>query len=417
MHPPTTESRSRLRDHPDGTSTPPVGAWLWTATVVLVTINLRPFLTAVGPLVPTIQADIGMSLQTIAWLTLLPMVLMGAGTWFAPAVLQRLGARSAMTLALLLIALGCALRLAGALPVVLIATAAVCGIGVALVQGMLPGLIKLHSPRRVALMMGVYSAALMGGGAFGAQLSPLALQWGLDWQAALAIWVWPALLALGLAWFQLRAMAVNAPSHGPGEGATAWLLRRPRTWLLMLVFGLMNGGYASMVAWLAPHYQALGWSAPQSGTLVAILSVAQATAALSLPALAAGRADRRPWLEVTLVSQAVGFFLLALWPLAAPVSTVVLLGAGLGGCFSLVMLVALDHLHDPMQAGALNALMQGGGFILAALAPWAVAELHQLTGSFAAGWWMQFAAALVVMVLVEPLSPNHFAAAMRAPGQ
>ena len=34
---------------------------------------------------------------------------------------------------------------------------------------------------------------------------------------------------------------------------------------------------------------------------------------------------------------------------------------GLGGYFSLFMLVPLDHLPSPTQAGALNALMQGGG--------------------------------------------------------
>lgn len=45
------------------------------------------------------------------------------------------------------------------------------------------------------------------------------------------------------------------------------------------------------------------------------------------------------------------------------------LGAGLGGCFALSMIVALDHLPDPAEAGALSALMQSGGFLLAALPP------------------------------------------------
>jgi len=236
----------------------------WLATVVLVTLNLRPFLTAVGPLTPAIQAHTGLSLQALAWLTLLPMALMGAGTWLAPAVLHRVGARSTLTLALTLLALGCALRL---VPAWLIATAALCGVGVALVQGVLPGLIKLHTPRHVAPMMGVYSAALMSGGALGAQLSPLALQWGVDWRGALALWSLPVLAALALAWRQLDRMAAPAAT-GTRGGATAWLLRRPRTWYLMLAFGLMNGGYASMVAWLAPHYQELGLSAARSGTLV-----------------------------------------------------------------------------------------------------------------------------------------------------
>ena len=380
-------------------------ALAWLATVVLVTLNLRPFLTAIGPLTPTIQAHTGLGLQALAWLTLLPMALMGAGTWLAPALLPRLGARPTLALALTLLALGCALRL---VPAWLLATAALCGVGVALVQGTLPGLIKLHTPRHVAPMMGVYSASLMGGGALGAQLSPLALQWGLGWSGALALWTLPVLAALALAWWQLGRMATPA-AGATQRGASAWLLRRPRTWYLMLAFGLMTGGYASMIAWLAPHYQELGWSAAQSGTLVALLSIAQAAAALLLPVLAArGGPDRRPWLWFTLGCQALGFALLAMAPLAAPLATAIVLGVGLGGCFTFFMLVALDHLRAPLQAGALNALMQGGGFLLSALPPWLMARLHQGGGGFSGGWWLQCAMALLVAMLVARLAPTQY---------
>ncbi len=392
---------------------PAAPRWLWLATVVLVTLNLRPFLTAVGPLTPAIQADTGMGLEALAWLTLLPMALIGAGTWLTPAVQHRLGARPVLMLALALVALGCALRLAGSQSAVLVATAALCGVGVALAQGVLPGLIKFHTPQHVAPMMGVYSAALMSGGALGAQFTPLAVQWGLGWQAALALWTGPVLLALVLAWRALGALPQPAPA--PQGSATRWLLQRRRTWLLMLAFGLMNGGYAMMVAWLAPYYQARGWSAPHSGLLVAVVSLAQAVAAFALPALVARQADRRPWLWLTLACQAAGFAALAWWPDAAPLAAATVLGVGIGGCFALFMVVALDHLRHPVQAGALAALMQGGGFMLTALAPWTMARLHQLTGGYRAGWLAQFGAVLAVMLLVARFRPGHYAQAMRPP--
>lgn len=384
----------------------------WLATVVLATLNLRPFLTAPGPLIPSIQMHTGLSLQTLAWLTLLPLLLMGLGTWFAPAVQQRIGARLTLMLSLGLLVLGCALRL---VPDWLIVTAALCGIAVSLVQGVLPGLIKLHTPQHVTLMMGVYSAALMGGGALGAQLTPLALHRGLGWNVALAVWALPALAALVLVRWQLGRLPTPV-STNPRGSDIAWLMRRPRTWYLVLAFGLMNGGYASMVAWLAPHYQQLGWSAAHSGTLVALASIAQASAALLLPVLAVrGSNDRRPWLWLTLGCQALGFALLAWQPLAAPITTACLLGAGLGGCFSFFMLVALDHLREPLQAGALNALMQGGGYMLSALPPWLMARMHEASGGFASGWWMQFAIAVLVVVLVARLVPARYERTMRAP--
>lgn len=116
---------------------------------------------------------------------------------------------------LAVIALGCALRVAGSSAATLLATAALCGAGVALVQGVLPGLIKRQSPARMAQMMGLYSAALMGGGALGAQISPLAVQWGLDWRLALALWTAPALLAWR--WRGMRCMRcrLRRPWQGP----------------------------------------------------------------------------------------------------------------------------------------------------------------------------------------------------------
>ena len=92
----------------------------------------------------------------------------------------------------------------------------------------------------------------------------------------------------------------------------------------------------------------------------------------------------------------------------------VLLGAGLGGCFALSLIVALDHLPDPAQAGALSALMQGGGFLIAALPPWIVAVLHDVTGSFLAGWVLHLACVVVVMALYRQVSPDSYAMAMSA---
>ncbi|WP_115666525.1 cyanate transporter [Cupriavidus taiwanensis] len=398
--------------------------WLVLAAVAGIGLNLRPFLTAVGPLAPAIRGGTGLSYQGMAWLTLLPMLLMGVGAFFGPALRARLGARTAVLGALALLGAGCALRLGVAGGTWLIASAALCGLGVAVVQAACPGLVKQEFPARVAPVMGLYSAALMGGGALGAQLSPYVTELAGSWREALALWAVPALAALALAWVALPRGPARAPalvpaarSGGPAvvAGKTRALLRRPRTWLLMISFGVMNGGYASLVAWLAPFYQSHGWSAPASGSLVALMAVAQAAAALLLPALAARRLDRRAWMGLALALQVAGFAGLALWPDAAPHAWAVIGGAGLGGCFALYLVVALDHLPDPDSAGALSAVMQGGGFLLASLAPWITAMLQARTGSFAAGWWYHLACAAVVGVLTMRLDPARYGASFALP--
>ena len=398
-----------------GVAQTPARQRLWLAVVVLTALNLRPFLTAVGPLTSDIAAATGLDLRAMAWLTLLPMLLMGLGAWCGPALQQRLGARRVLLGALAVLALGSALRAWAPGGMALIATAGLCGLGVAFVQAVFPGVIKRQFPGHVAPVMGLYSAALMGGGALGAQLTPLAAQGGA-WRGALAWWALPVLAALLLAWRALPRTSLFS-AHPSGPSPTRWMLRRPRTWLLMLCFGLVNGGYASVVAWLAPFYQSHGWSPAASGGLVALLSVAQAAMALLLPLLAARQRDRRPWLWLTLVLQATGFAALVLWPDLAPRTWAVLLGMGLGGSFALTMVVVLDHLPDPAQAGALSALMQGGGFLLAALAPWVVASLHGASGGFGAGWLVHLGCVALVAVLTVRFAPQRYAQVMRAPVQ
>lgn len=382
---------------------------LLLAAVALAALNLRPFITGIGPLAADIGRDTGMDLQGMALLTLVPMLLMGAFAFAGPLLQARMGARRATLAALFLLVMGSLLRLFTTNGWQLVGTAALLGLGAAVVQAILPTIIKRQFPRHVGLVMGLYSAMLMGGGALGAQLAPWAAAAGGDWHTGLVWMALPATLALVLAARSLPRDTL----HAPGRARLGQYLRRPRVWLLMACFGLVNGGYSSVVTWLAPFYQEHGWSAAASGSLLAILAASQALAALLLPALARRHADRRPWLWFTLALQALGFAALALWPQIAPIAWAILLGAGLGGCFALSLIVALDHLSDPAQAGALSALMQGGGFLLAALPPWMVAVLRNATGGFTVGWLLHLGCMAIVTLLYRRIAPHSYAQAMR----
>ena len=388
---------------------------LLLAAVALIALNLRPFITGIGPLAADIGRQTGLDLQGMALLTLVPMLLMGMVAFTGPALQARFGARPSVIGALILLAAGSGLRLFATSGWQLVGTAALLGLGAAVVQAMLPGVIKHQFPRHVGLVMGLYSAMLMAGGALGAQAAPWMAAFGGEWRAGLAWMALPAGLALALAAVSLP----RDPAGGRKRMALGTWLRLPRVWLLMACFGLVNGGYSTVVAWLASFYREHGWSAAASGSLLALLAVSQAASALLLPALARlnHSHDRRPWLWLTLAMQAAGFGALAFWPDAAPFAWAVLLGAGLGGCFALSLIVALDHLPDPAQAGALSALMQGGGFLIAALPPLIVATLREALGGFAAGWLLHLACVAVVALLYWRVGPASYAGALRPAAQ
>jgi len=384
--------------------------FMLVATVALVGANLRPFITSIGPLAVSVQNDTGLSLQGLSLLTLVPMLLMGVMAFIAPTLQRAIGTRRLVVAALLVIAGGCALRMATASGWGMIMTAALIGLGVAIVQAIFPGIIKREFPRHVGPMMGLYSAMLMIGGALGALVSPIVSALTGSWAIGLACFALPAMVAVALAFVFLPA-DIHGGQHV--QPTTRAFLARPRTWLLMLCFGLVNGGYSSIVAWFAPAYQEYGWNAAASGGLLAVLAVSQAVSALTLPVLARKGLDRRPWIWLTLAMQGAGFAGLAFAPGLAPLSWAVALGAGLGGCFALVMIVVLEHLPDPTQAGTLSALMQGGGFLIASVPAWLVAALHDFTGSYRAGWIWHLVSVAIVAGLTSRLAPAGYERAMQ----
>lgn len=382
---------------------------LLIATVALVGLNLRPFMTSIGPVTNSIRTGTGLSLQGIALLTLVPMLLMGIIAFVGPAIQSALGERKAILTALAIICLGCALRFISPNGGFLILTAAIIGFGVAIVQASFPSMIKREFADHLGPMMGLYSAMLMGGGAVGALIAPLITGMTGNWKIGLSVFSVPAMAAFVLASCFLARPAKSQYTL-PSVGV---FMKQPRTWLLICCFGLINGGYSSIVAWLAPAYQELGWSATASGNLMALLTLSQAVAALLLPYLSRRNQDRRFWIALTLIMQLLGFAGLAFIPESLPYFWVVTLGAGLGGCFALLMIVVLDHLADPAHAGQLSALMQGGGFLLAALAPWLLAVFHGVTGHYTLGWIWHFAMVVVVAILVIRLNPTHYGKAIR----
>jgi len=383
---------------------------VWLAAIVVIGINLRPLLTSISPLMTTIRTATGLSFYGASLLTSLPVVAMGVGAFGAGALTRTIGETRGVALGLLAIALACAARWTASSGAALLATALLAGVGVAAIQALLPVVMKQRFHARVPLAMGVFSASMMGGGGLGASLSPWVSRAAQSWHAGLAVWALPACVAL-LCWWALnrRPSSNSAADHAASTNAdTVSLWRTRRAWTLGLYFGIVNGGYTSLVAWLPAFYQQRGMSVAASGSLLAGMTVFQAAAALLLPLAAASFRDRRPWLTLGLTAQLAGLLGLIVWPDTAPLLWVGLAGAGLGGTFSVTLVTAMDHSADHRMAGKLVAFTQGVGFIVAAIAPVVAGAVRGWSGSFGVAWIM-LAGCVVAMIAVGLLfSPRSY---------
>lgn len=380
--------------------------------VVAVTLNLRPILTSIGPLLEEIRLGTGIGYQQAALLTALPVLCMGLVPLLQPWLRRWLSEQGGLLLGLGAIGLACFWRLLLGSGPALIGSAVLAGLGVAFVQALMPGLVNRWFARRLVLAMGVYSAALMSGGGLAAVLGPRVAEHFGHWQAGLGVWLLPvlvALLLLGLVGPKLEA-AAGTDTSGGGH-----FFGSRRAWLLAIYFGLINGGYTSMVAWLPAYYQEVGGSARGGGELVGLMTIFQVLGALGLPMLLRRFADRRPALWLALLAQLAGFSGLLLAPALSPGLWVGLIGFGLGACFSLSLTLTLEHLKDPRRAGGLAAFVQGIGFIITGLVPYLTGWLRDVSGDFQASWSLLTASVLLMLLVTARFAPRGYAAAMAAP--
>ena len=84
------------------TALPRKNMWQIVLTIILVGINLRPFLTGPGPVIDNIIASTGMSYSQVSLLTLLPMILMGVGALVVPFLQPYIQARRGLQVAMLI---------------------------------------------------------------------------------------------------------------------------------------------------------------------------------------------------------------------------------------------------------------------------------------------------------------------------
>ncbi|WP_316863940.1 CynX/NimT family MFS transporter [Ralstonia mannitolilytica] len=381
--------------------------WIGMAVVIALGLNLRPILTTIGPLLAEIRAGTGLGLQGASLLTMIPVLCMGSVALFLPWLARWLPEHRGVVCSLLAIAGACAWRLWAGDGLSLIASAALAGTGVAIVQALVPGIVKRWFPRRVPMALGLYSASLMAGGGLAATLSPRIAHLG-DWHVGLGVWAVPALAALVL-WTTARPReAAAAVQRGPVLN----FFGNRRAWLLAVYFGVTNGGYTSMIAWLPMFYRQLGWSAQDAGGLIGVMTIFQVVGAFTAPMLARRWPDRRPWLLAMLVLQLGGMLGLLLAPTAGTTLWVALIGGGLGSMFSLCLTLTLDHLPDARAAGYLAAFVQGIGFIITGIIPYVVGWLRAFTGSFQTPWLLLIGVIVVSMATTLRFSPTGYARAI-----
>ncbi|MBJ9973999.1 MFS transporter [Pseudomonas sp. S75] len=370
---------------------------------LLVGINLRPIMASIGPLLDLLQADLGLSNFQGSLLTTLPVAMMGlfalAGPW-----LQRLvGEVKGVAIGMTLIAAACAVRSYVESSSALIASAAVGGMGIAVIQSLMPAFIKRNHPHSAGMLMGLFTTGIMGGAAIAAALAaPSAAR--LGWNLTLGYAALPAMIAL-IAW-------LLAAGHVHGQSTPAGLpWQRGRAWLLLVFFGVGTGAYTLVLAWLPPFFIELGWPSRSAGYLLGALTVIEVFAGLAVSALIHRYPDRRRPLGVVILLLIGGLTCLLTAPLTLYPLAVLCLGLGIGALFPLSLIVTLDRARTPAEASSLLAFVQGGGYLIAATMPMVAGLVRDQLSSLHWAWAVMAMGAVLLLLLSAWLRPARLSPA------
>ncbi|MEU3190034.1 MFS transporter [Streptomyces sp. NPDC006992] len=386
--PAVAAARRRLRSHP----------LLVFAGIVLASLNMRAALAGVSPVLGQISGDFGMTATVSSLVTTIPLIFMGIVSPLAPGLARRWGTETVLCGALVLLTGGIVLRIAPPMATLFLGCAVV-GSGIALLNVLMPGLIKRDFPEQAAGMTALYSTAMiLGATASAAAAVPLERALG-GWRGSLVSWallaglaacVWlPQALLVRRGTPHGRRAAAAAPPAAAGAAAAATreqpgprLTRSVLAWQITLFMGSQSLIAYVTIAWLPTLFTDHGMNETSAGLVFAFSTLVQMAGSFVVPVLAGRMRRQRLLCTAVALSMAAGIAGLLIAPVAGAWMWAALLGLGQGGALGLALTLMVLRSGDAHTAARLSGMAQTWGYLLAAAGPLLLGAVHQATD----GW-------------------------------
>ena len=369
--------------------------------IVLLALNLRTLVAGLPPLLEDIRHDLGLSGLVGGLLTTLPVLGFGAFAPLAPRLSRRVSIERLLVACALLTAVAAALRGAGGVAPLLVGCA-LAGFAVAIAQALLPVFIRARHPAATGVLTGAYSMSLTLGAALAAALAVPLEEWLGSWEASLAAWSVPALVAAAV-WTPMAVRSRDAVADDSAPG----LWGNRLAWAVSLFMGMQSMAFYAGLSWIPTVLEDNGYSAGTAGALQALAALVQLAPAFAVPVLAARAANQVGLLWWIVLLQLAGVLGLLLAIDVAPL-WIVVLGIGQGGALGLGLILPVLRGGGAATVAALTAMSLCVGYIVAAAGPWLLGAVHDAFG----GWTV----ALIVFagICLLELAPGLPAARARS---
>jgi CP family cyanate transporter-like MFS transporter len=353
---------------------------IWLAVgLMIISFNLRPAIVTVSPLLTEIQATFGLSGASVGLLSTLPLLCFGLLAPLAPRLVHRFGSGVVLLGCLFTLLAGVLVRSLPTLAGLFLGTLLI-GIGVAIANVLMPGILKQDFPGHVGIMVGLYTMMLSAGAAFAAGTTvPLYRLLGRNWHLAVGFWALPVALAIVL-WLPSRALGCRAPSVVRASSRGLW--RSSVAWSLTIFMGLQSLEFYATVTWLPTIFRDRGTPSETAGFLLALVSIVGMLGAFVAPWIAHKMTDQRLGVAIGTGAMALGIAGLLVDPHHLNVLWAVLLGWGQGSSIGLALMMMVVRASSRDEAMALSGMAQGLGYLIASVGPVLIGGLFD----FSHGW-------------------------------
>lgn len=368
--------------------------WLLIIGVILVGANLRVPLTSAGALVSFIRDDFGISNALAGAITTLPLIAFALLSPFAPKLANKIGMERTIAISLILLIAGILLRSASGIELLFTGTLLI-GLGIAIGNVLIPGIIKMNFPYKIGLMTGLYAIVMNVFGALGSGLSiPIATSGNLGWRGSLVIWGGLALITL-IIWLPQLAKKHNAKKNTNNQ-RRGGLFRSSLAWKITVFMGSQSLIFYTLITWLPTILMANGYDIHLAGWGVFIFQFASIPFTFIIPIIADKTKNQVLIAFISSLLIIIGLVGLLAGLSDLSILWIILLGAGNGSAFSLSMMFFTLRTRDGYEAAELSGMAQSFGYLLAAFGPVMVGGLQDISGS----WTLPLALLAGVSVLM-----------------
>lgn len=360
------------------------------AAIMLTGLNLRPIVNGVGAAIPAIRDDLGLSATVGGVLNAMPGATFVIFGLIAPTITAWLGSQRLVVAGLTVMAAGQVLRVAVPDLWAVFAGSILALAGTAVLNIILPGLVRTLFPKHVPTVTAIYTTCMMLGATAGSGLTiPIARGLDSEWRAGLGSWTLLAALAM-IPWLSLLATGRNEKHvRRVSSVPIRTMLTNRVAWWIALFFAMQAMQAYVVTGWLSQVLVDAGLDLGVASQAVAVFAASGIPMAMVIP-IVARRQARLPAIVVGLaMSYVVGYVGLLLAADSGYFVWAALLGAG-GGAFPLAMLIVAIRAHTFDGLTALSAFSQSTAYFFATIGPFAFGLLHDLTG----GW----TAPIIVMI-------------------